>query len=55
VFVTTVGFAPVNKLVRYHKADRTTKLVATWSGGQLVADATHLYMGWGGILKLPKP
>jgi hypothetical protein len=55
VFVTTVGFSPVNKLVRYHKADRTTKLVATWDGGQLVADATHLYMGSRGILKLPKP
>ena len=55
VYLSTVSFGPVNRLIRFHKADRTTKVLATWDGGPIDIDDTHVYLrASGGILKIAK-
>jgi hypothetical protein len=50
-----VSFGPVNRLIRFHKADRTTQVLATWDGGPIVIDDTHVYLrASDGILKVAK-
>ena len=55
VYVPTAAYIPVNKLLRFHKADRTITVVATWEGNRAAADATHVYLrGTNGILAVAK-